>query len=435
MTQPAIRCKGISKQYRIGQRERSLSLRDGLASAAQAPFRRIGRIFAGSNERPSNGYATIWALRDVSFEIQRGEVVGIIGRNGAGKSTLLKILSRITEPTLGRVEIRGRVGSLLEVGTGFHGELTGRDNIFLNGAILGMSKAEITRKFDEIVAFSGVEKFIDTPVKHYSSGMYMRLAFAVAAHLDTEILAVDEVLAVGDAEFQKKCLGKMGDVTAKGRTVLFVSHNMLAVQVLCTRAICLDHGQVVADGHPATVISVYLRDTTRSETQVEYGDPGTAPGNQKIRIRRASVHSAGGMPADTITVRTPIEVKIEYWNLVPGACIDVGFNLYNEHGIMVFGTGSVGNPPSPAGLFRCTCLIPGDLLNNGVHRVQLTAFENEGILLFEQMDALMFDVRDSTDLRGAYYDEWPGAVRPILRWSFEPVPAHEAAIHIHAART
>jgi lipopolysaccharide transport system ATP-binding protein len=265
--------------------------------------------------------------------------------------------------------------------------------------------------------------------------MYVRLAFAVAAHLDTEVLFVDEVLAVGDAEFQKKCLGKMGDVGRSGRTVLFVSHNMLAVQALCRRAICLDHGQVVADGHPASVISAYLRDTTRSETQVEYDDPATAPGNQKIRVRRASVHSADGMSAESITVRTSIEVTIEYWNLVSGARIDVGFNLYNEHGIMVFSTGSVGNPSSPAGLFRSTCVIPGDLLNNGFYRLQVTACENEGVLLFEQMDVLAFGVADVPDLRGAYYDEWPGAVRPKLRWSFEAVGAHESAIHIKSART
>ena len=298
-----------------------------------------------------------------------------------------------------------------------------------------MSRAEIARKFDEIVDFSGVEKFIDTPVKHYSSGMYVRLAFAVAAHLDTEVLFVDEVLAVGDAEFQKKCLGKMGDVGRSGRTVLFVSHNMLAVQALCRRAICLDHGHVASDGHPATVIATYLRDTTRSETQVEYQDPGTAPGNQKIRIRRASIHSTDGVPAESITVRTPLEVTIEYWNLVPGGRIDVGFNLYNEHGIMVFSTGSLGNPPSPAGLFRSTCGIPGDLLNNGFYRLQVTACENEGVLLFEQMDVLAFGVADVPDLRGAYYDEWPGAVRPKLRWSFEAVGAHESAIHIKSAGT
>jgi lipopolysaccharide transport system ATP-binding protein len=254
MTQPAIRCNSISKKYRIGERERSLSLREALASAAGAPFRRIGRIFGGNDGQPSNREATIWALKDVSFEIQRGEVVGIIGRNGAGKSTLLKILSRITEPTLGRVEIRGSVGSLLEVGTGFHPELTGRENVFLNGAILGMRKQEIARKFDEIVAFAEVEKFIDTPVKRYSSGMYVRLAFAVAAHLDTEILLVDEVLAVGDVGFQRKCFGKIGDVSRGGRTIILVSHNMNAVSTLCQAAMLLEEGRLTfhsSDVHEA----------------------------------------------------------------------------------------------------------------------------------------------------------------------------------------
>jgi len=257
MSDIAIRVEGLGKQYRIGKRERYRTLRDTLADAARAPFRRLRSALGLRSAACPEGERTIWALQDVSFEIPRGEVVGVIGRNGAGKSTLLKVLSRITEPTAGRIEIKGRVGSLLEVGTGFHPELTGRENVFLNGAILGMRRTEITRKFDEIVAFAEIEKFIDTPVKHYSSGMYMRLAFSVSAHLDPEILVVDEVLAVGDAAFQKKCLGKMGDVAREGRTVLLVSHNLIAIRHLCSSALLFQSGRMVHSGEPASVLSRY----------------------------------------------------------------------------------------------------------------------------------------------------------------------------------
>ena len=254
MDDHAISISGLGKRYKIGaQLERSNTLRDVIANAATAPFRRLKH--AGSS---TGRVATIWALRDVGFDVEPGQVVGIIGRNGAGKSTLLKILSRITEPTTGHVTVRGRVGSLLEVGTGFHPELTGRENVYLNGAILGMTRTEIRRSFDAIVEFSEIGQFLDTPVKRYSSGMYVRLAFAVAAHLEPEILVVDEVLSVGDAEFQKKCLKKMGDASRGGRTVLFVSHNMTAVRALCTRAVVLDGGRLVFDGTPMQAVAHYL---------------------------------------------------------------------------------------------------------------------------------------------------------------------------------
>jgi lipopolysaccharide transport system ATP-binding protein len=261
MSDIAIRVDGLAKRYRIGQRESYKTLRDSLTDLIHAPLRRLSllaRPNSSSNEQPQVDDGHIWALRDVSFEVKRGEVLGVIGRNGAGKSTLLKILSRITEPTEGCAEIHGRVGSLLEVGTGFHPELTGRENIYLNGAILGMKRAEIDGKFDEIVAFAEIEKFIDTPVKRYSSGMYVRLAFAVAAHLNPEILVVDEVLAVGDAAFQEKCLGRMSMVSSEGRTVLFVSHNMDAITRLCGRAIWLDTGKVTDDGSPDWIVGKYL---------------------------------------------------------------------------------------------------------------------------------------------------------------------------------
>src|SRR5687768_10486877 len=266
MTDVAIKCEGLSKQYRIGERESYKALRDVITDAAAAPFRRLRSPVRNGNDHTSsirNQKSEIrnsfWALDDVSFEVKRGEVVGIIGRNGAGKSTLLKTLSRITKPTRGEAQIHGRVGSLLEVGTGFHPELTGRENIYLNAAILGMRKTEVERKFGEIIAFAEVEKFIDTPVKRYSSGMYVRLAFAVAAHLEPEILLVDEVLAVGDAQFQKKCLGKIGEVAQGGRTVLFVSHNMAAIRNLCSEAIWLDDGRIVGQGPSAQIVDEYLR--------------------------------------------------------------------------------------------------------------------------------------------------------------------------------
>ena len=265
MSDYAIRAEGLSKQYDLSTQRHSRSLRDALTQSVTTPFK---ALWARGDKRPLSK-ETFWALKNVSFQITRGEIVGVIGRNGAGKSTLMKIMSRITEPSEGRVQVRGRVASLLEVGTGFHPELTGRENIFLNGAILGMTRAEVRQKFDEIVAFADVERFIDTPVKHYSSGMYMRLAFAIAAHLETDILLIDEVLAVGDAGFQQKCLAKMEDVAGHGRTVLFVSHNMAAVQSLCSRVIHLESGQIIGDGEPRTEINNYLSATTSNPSDVK----------------------------------------------------------------------------------------------------------------------------------------------------------------------
>ena len=282
MSDVAIKVEGLGKKYllhhQVGGRSRYVALRDVLAHKFTSLFRRNGRSNPNREE--------FWALKDVSFEIKQGEAVGIIGRNGAGKSTLLKLLSRITEPTEGRIELEGRVASLLEVGTGFHPELTGRENIFLNGAVLGMHRAEIKKKFDEIVAFAEVEKFLDTPVKHFSSGMYMRLAFAVAAHLEPEILVVDEVLAVGDAAFQKKCLGKMGEVGRTGRTILFVSHNMAAIQQLCSRAILLEKGKIVADGPAQEVVHSYLsQGGSANEAFVQVkGKPRPGWANQRLQI-------------------------------------------------------------------------------------------------------------------------------------------------------
>src|SRR5438094_366500 len=306
MSDVAIRVAGLGKQYQIGgDRKPYKTIRESLTDTVLGPLRRLR---AGLSADAVNGEQAFWALKDVSFEVNRGEVVGIIGRNGAGKSTLLKILSRITEPTEGEVEIAGRVGSLLEVGTGFHPELTGRENVYLNGAILGMKRSEIDRKFDEIVAFSEIEKFLETPVKHYSSGMYTRLAFAVAAHLEPEILLVDEVLAVGDARFQKKCLNKMHDVGHQGRTVLFVSHNMPAITRLCARTILLDEGSVLHDGPSHQVVSAYLNSGLGTTAAREWPDPAKAPGGEVARLRAVRVRTEEGRITDVVDIRRPVRI-------------------------------------------------------------------------------------------------------------------------------
>jgi lipopolysaccharide transport system ATP-binding protein len=317
MSDVAIRVENLSKQYRIGGpqgRYRYRTIRESLVEAAQAPFRRLSSVVRGQSSTVSN--ETIWALKDVSFEVKQGEVVGIIGRNGAGKTTLLKVLSRITEPTEGYAEIHGRVGSLLEVGTGFHPELTGRENIYLNGAILGMKRAEIERKFDEIVAFAEIEKFMDTPVKHYSSGMYVRLAFAVAAHLEPEILLVDEVLAVGDAAFQKKCLGKMRAVAGEGRTVLFVSHNMAAIANLCGRCILLDEGQIRSVGFSKDVINHYLCDSQQDGIQKVPGEYDLTNRRNpylqdKLVIRKVQLLNSRGKPQDTFLMGQEMTIVVD----------------------------------------------------------------------------------------------------------------------------
>jgi lipopolysaccharide transport system ATP-binding protein len=422
----AIQVENLSKRYQIGELKKYKALRDSLTEAIMAPYRAVKNALNGQETQGAGKEDNyIWALKDVSFNIKRGEVVGVIGPNGAGKSTLLKILSRITEPSVGRAHVRGRVGSLLEVGTGFHPELTGRENVFLNGAILGMRKNEIERKFDEIVDFSGVEKFIDTPVKHYSSGMYVRLAFSVAAHLETEILLVDEVLAVGDAAFQKKCLGKMDDVARAGRTVLFVSHNMVAVESLCQRAVLLNEGKIEEDGHPDQVVTRYLQESYFASAQTEkvWDDLSLAPGNDKVRLHRVCVHPETGSPSERITMRTPILLEFEYWNLVPDRYIGINIHLLADQNIVAFASSTTKEPawqgrPFPAGLFKTTCRIPGDLLNSGLHRIRLRVVER-GQFILDYQDVLTFEVGDSVERRGKYYGKRAGIVRPLLDWSTE----------------
>jgi lipopolysaccharide transport system ATP-binding protein len=419
--QAAIRVKGLGKKYRIGSRQETYrTLRDAL-SAAASDWLRVPRDLIEPNRRRGRADDELfWALRDVSFDVPSGEIMGIIGSNGAGKSTLLKILSRITEPTIGCAEIRGRIGSLLEVGTGFHPELTGRENIYLNGAILGMLRAEIDRKFDEIVAFAGVERFVDTPVKRFSSGMYLRLAFAVAAHLEPEILLVDEVLAVGDAAFQRKCLGKMGDVARHGRTVLFVSHNLTAVESLCHRVIWLRDGTIAENGKAPQVISRYVQATLATATENVWPDKATAPGTDAARLHRVRVRPTDGTVADPITVHTAFLLEFEYWNRDPAAQVMASFCLYNEQDTLLF---DISPPmeaqrPSPEGLLRSTCRVPGDLLNAGVHRLALTLTHNGNPVVIRPQ-ALVFPILDSDEQRGGWYGEWRGAIRPRLQWTLE----------------
>jgi lipopolysaccharide transport system ATP-binding protein len=308
----ALKVEGLGKQYRIGKQERYRTFRDTLVDVVTAPARRAIGLLRGNAAAAANLTETIWALRDVSFEVKHGEVVGIIGRNGAGKSTLLKILSRITEPTTGYADVYGRVGALLEVGTGFHPELTGRENIYLNGAILGMSREEIRRKFDEIVDFAGVEKFIDTPVKHYSSGMGLRLGFAVAAHLEPEILVVDEVLAVGDAEFQKKCMGKMSQVAGEGRTVLFVSHNMAAVQNMCTRGVVLQQGKVIFIGDVDQAIKRYISELSNKNSKISLKERNDRRGNGALRFTQFHLEDNDCNVVEQIISGNPIKFIIDY---------------------------------------------------------------------------------------------------------------------------
>ena len=417
MTDIAIRAENLGKQYRIGTPAvRYRTLRETLVERFSAP---IQRLTGGGGDK-------IWALKDVSFEVRQGQVLGVIGRNGAGKSTLLKILSRVTYPTEGSAEIHGRVGSLLEVGTGFHPELTGRENIFLNGAILGMKKTEIERKFDEIVSFAEVEQFIDTPVKRYSSGMYLRLAFAVAAHLEPEILVVDEVLAVGDAEFQRKCLGKMSDVAQQGRTVLFVSHNMSAVLRLTADAMVIEKGRVALRAPTPEAVDYYLsRGFTEQGRRTWQADevPGDAFPFCPISVR---ICNPQGKVSDTLRAVEPAVVEVEYRLLAPITGLRVGIYLMSTRGEYVFTSFDTDEPgryeryaARPAGHYISRCIIPADLLNEGRFVIGINASSFRIKRYFYDEQALTFTV----DAAGAAGMQWPeprlGALRPRFDWQIE----------------
>jgi lipopolysaccharide transport system ATP-binding protein len=414
MTDTAIRCEGLAKQYRIGEREAYKALRDVITNAFSSPFRRLHSATRRSSNRRER--LNFWALKDVSFEIKCGEVLGIIGRNGAGKSTLLKILSRVTDPTQGHADIWGRVGSLLEVGTGFHPELTGRDNISLNGAILGMKRAEIARKFDEIVAFAELEKFIDTPVKRYSSGMYMRLAFSVAAHLEPEILLVDEVLAVGDASFQKKCLGKMGEVSREGRTIVFVSHNMAAVKALCHKAILIKDGAVAASGMVANVADDYLLGTASGASAKEWRDPATAPGNESVRISYVRIIPPEG--SAQITIDTGVQIEIGFENFLEN--INLGCTVYvtNRDGVLIFESGHriSSDRDSHRGFYQVMGTIPGNLLNAGRYSLDVLFGKDQRYVLLRIEGVVSFEVENTATGRGSNMSVAPGVIRPLLSW-------------------
>ncbi len=417
MSDIAIRVENLGKRYRIGTRQaRYATIRETVTDLATAPLRRLRHL-----GQPTPAEETIWALKDVSFEVKHGEVLGIIGRNGAGKTTLLRVLCRITDPTEGYAEIHGRVGSLLEVGTGFHPELTGRENIHLNGAILGMKKAEIERKFDEIVDFAEIEKFLDTPVKRYSSGMYVRLAFAVAAHLEPEILLVDEVLAVGDAGFQKKCLGKMEDVAKEGRTVLFVSHNMIALRNLCPKAIWLEGGHISEGGPSQDVVSNYLKLLATNVYEQAWDDRAKAPGNDKVRLHRVWIEPDDGTGDAGMPRETPLTVGVEYWHLDPTAQLHVTLQVYVEQQIVAFTTSSGLDSgwqgvTHSGGLVRSTCRIPAHFLNTGQHRINVHIVRDRSTVIHRFEDALSFDVVETEQRSGAWFGRVAGVVRPTLRW-------------------
>jgi len=431
----AIRVENISKRYRIGAaptKFRYGMLRDRIVDMVKAPARLLSSVVRrpSSDEGRTKNDAYIWALKDVSFEVEEGQVLGIIGRNGAGKSTLLKILSRVTEPTKGMVTVRGRVGSLLEVGTGFHPELTGRENIYLNGAILGMKRSEIDRKFDEIVAFSEVEQFIDTPVKRYSSGMYLRLAFAVAAHLEPEILVVDEVLAVGDTEFQKKCLGKMGDVAQQGRTVLFVSHNMSAILRLTHESIVLDKGKMLLRAPTPQAVDYYLS-AGHAQAGERIWDEGEAPeAAAPFRPLALRLHDRHGKVVDTVRSTEPVTIEWEYELSAPLSGLRVGLYLSTMRGEYVLTSFDTDDPKMferhggrQAGHYLSRCTLPPDFLNEGRYALGVNASSFGIRRYFQDEQALAFNV----DASGAPGTQWPeprqGPIRPRLDWKIERLDA------------
>jgi lipopolysaccharide transport system ATP-binding protein len=428
MSDIAIRVENLSKQYRIGGPQAPYkTIRESLTEAVQAPFRRLSSIVRGQSSAVSN--ETIWALKDVSFEVKRGEVVGIIGRNGAGKTTLLKVLSRITEPTEGQAIIRGRVGSLLEVGTGFHPELTGRENIYLNGAILGMKKGEIERKFDEIVAFAEIEKFIDTPVKHYSSGMYVRLAFAVAAHLEPEILLVDEVLAVGDAAFQKKCLGKMDDVAKQGRTVMFVSHNMSAVNNLCESAVVLEQGRILYEGPSGDAIRYYLQDLSNNGKEHAVSDQISFPKDlsKPLQVRRLSIKNGRKELSTVINYQEDFYIDLEIDLRQANQYYIALMFIANIHGNIILVTTDEDLTESPlaranVGEYQYSVRFPGKLLKPGEYHLTVSLVE-KGIAAIDKHEAIIsFEIQDVVSRRSRHQVGYRKAamVAPEIPWTLAP---------------
>lgn len=419
MADVVIKVEHLSKLYRlgtIGTGSFRQDLQNWWTTSVLKKENPFFQLHGGEGSPEEKQY--LWALKDINFEVTQGESLGIIGSNGSGKSTLLKIISRIVRPTEGTVRGKGKVSSLLEVGTGFHQDLTGRENIYISGYILGMNKGEIQRKFDEIVAFSGIEKFIDTPVKRYSSGMYVRLAFAVAAHLEPDILIVDEVLAVGDADFQKKCLGKMRQVSqSDGRTILFVSHSMQAINNLCDRALWLDKGKMKEIGEASAVVNKYITNAQKFNLKQTWENPETAPGNEWIRFNSVELIPHFNHPDDILDIRTPLTVKYTFWNYTDDIQLSSGLVLFTYGGDCIF---DVISPSAVCqkGLVEAECKIPGNFLNDGSYYISLNVVKDTSVPLFNLEECLSFEVED---YRGdiQYFGKWWGAVRPHFPFRLE----------------
>lgn len=424
MSEFAIKAEHLSKLYTLGKVGTGSFRQDIKRWWMSGVLKKPDPFFS---ETMQSDASRIWALKDVSFEVKQGEVFGIIGSNGAGKSTLLKILSNIVKPTSGAVRGRGRMNSLLEVGTGFHDELSGRENIYLNGHFLGMHRQEINSKFDEIVEFAGIGQFIDTPVKRYSSGMYMRLAFAVAAHLEPDILVVDEVLAVGDAEFQQKCLGKMHDVSSKlGRTILFVSHNMQAVMNLCHRAMHLEKGNIVDIGTASRVVNHYLKRHQKIHRSQSWEQIEHSPGNSSVRVQFVELIPHVKNEGDPITVRTPLTIRFKFWNLIEGQNLCVGLHLFNSGRECVFDVCSVARNYE-RGLIEGQCEIPGDFLNDGSYYFSLIFVKDTSVELFYLEECLAMEVEDFRENMN-WYGKWSGYVRPRFPFRMKQITREEKVL-------
>jgi len=409
-----LKAEGISKQYRLGKVGTGTISHDlnrwwaGIRGK-EDPYLKIGE----TNDRSVKGSSDyVWALQDISFEVKQGEVLGIIGKNGAGKSTLLKILSRVTAPTTGVIKTKGRIASLLEVGTGFHPEMTGRENIYLNGAILGMTKKEIKSKIDEIIEFSGCQRYIDTPVKRYSSGMTVRLAFAVAAFLEPEILVVDEVLAVGDAEFQKKAIGKMQDISkSEGRTVLFVSHNMAAVKSLCTSGILMEHGTIKKIGSIDEVLDVYNSDAANVASAVEWPIEN-APGNSKAKITSIKLVAEN----DYFCIEKDIELEVIYENLIDNHVLNISISIFDDKENYILASPNLKRIPLGKGRYKSHCVVPKNLLNNGKYYFTVLLVGNNYEIITQLDRVVSVDMQEEGTERGNYFGYWGGSVRPYLKW-------------------
>lgn len=411
---PIIEVKSLSKKYSVNIPQGGyITLRDTLSALIKKPI----NIFKDNDSNKE-----FWALRDVTFDVHPGETIGIIGSNGAGKSTLLKILTKITPPTKGQVTLRGSIASLLEVGTGFHLELTGRENIYLYGSILGMTRKEINKKFEAIVEFAGVQQFLDTPIKHYSSGMQVRLAFSVASHLDSDILLVDEILAVGDLDFQKKSINKMEDVTkSEGRTILFVSHNMELISRICDRVIILEKGKLLMDTNTTTAIRKYTKTSLGITTKREWKSFKSAPGESNVKLKSIRIFNSEGKSLNFFDIREDLFIEIIYWNIIQGLYVFPSLEFYNEQNVLLFVATDWGKEAKSKGLYKSVVKIPGNLLSEGLIKTTVKFSSSRPILRihFTESEIITFQITDkgeSDSMRNGWIGEIPGVMRPKLDW-------------------